>query len=180
MELQKDLEFVRSAVMELESYLTAGSAYQLLLPGLPRLTLGTLRLALARLEGLMDDRSRAEAQRLRSETEHLCQRWLANTRQKARQELPERISTWTAYLKDLSDDPAEAAFEYPGRVRDRAMITLLSQDIEAGFELQRRIDAADDLLRQFFVPGGFIWQTECAPAFPPEVFWFLYGNVPGR
>lgn len=180
MDLQTDLDFARSAVMELESFLTAGSAFRLLpggRPGWPRLTIGTLRLALARLEGLRDERLRAETQRLRFETDRLCQRWLANTRLKARQELAERLNTWTDYLMELVDDPAGSARAYASRVRERAMITLLAQDFDAGFELGRRIEAADELLRRRFEAGRFIWQAECAPAFPPEIFWFLYGKA---
>jgi hypothetical protein len=80
-------------------------------------------------------------------------------------------------LQEIRRDPEEHLDYYRYEVRVRVLISLLHADIkEIEPAQQERIDGLDILLRAFFNPGDFIWEPELAIGFPPDPFWYLWGN----
>ncbi len=154
-----DLEYLKAAVPELETYLLSNQLYYPLGARLPQLTLGGILLALAR-EG-----PRAEAFRARVETLREARRsaWEA----KAAREIPSRYRLWLDYLAEYRDDPLEAARLYPQNVRLRAMLTLLGQE---------RCDS-DLFLQSVFREGEFVWRDVPAQNFSRATFWYLFGKL---
>jgi len=57
-------------------------------------------------------------------------------------------------------------------------LQLLMKDAEGipAEEIQL-LDGLDKLLRSAFKPGNFIWEADLASGFPPQVYWYLYGEV---
>ena len=161
MNLSQDLIYFEAGVRELEDYLVSQEVYWTISGDstLPRLTLGGLVLARQRL-GPPAETPGAELDAIRS-------RWQSAWWTKARQEIKSRSGLWKNYLLDYLESPASHADEYPQQVRLRAMIALLGG----------QGDEMDDYLREAFVPGGFIWEIECAGRFEADTFWFLFGRL---
>ena len=59
------------------------------------------------------------------------------------------------------------------------MLHLLQQEAreipDPELELLHRMDR---FLQSVLVPGAFVWEAEIAPAFPGDVYWYLYGSLP--
>ena len=39
------------------------------------------------------------------------------------------------------------------------------------------LDGLDKLLKSTFKPGKFIWEADIASGFPPQIYWYLYGEI---
>jgi hypothetical protein len=143
----------------LENYLLSQELYYPIGSHLPPLTLGGILLALARM-GARAEQFRAPAEALRSKRRSA---WEA----KATREVKARSELWLNYLAEYRDDPKTGARLYSQNVRYRAMLTLLGQPA----------DDADGFVKSVFKEGDFVWEEECAPNFPREAFWFLFGTL---
>jgi hypothetical protein len=182
-----DLHFIEACAPELEAYLLASEIYWPLaqpkgLAALPRLTVGSLLLALRRLSAVEVDLPAPQAVRLtraraRIETQRL--RWTAAIGTKMALEMRARSNLWRAYLDDLSDSPRPNAELFPTEVRQRAMLQLVATAPELDplpVEVRFALQGFDARLRGMFVAGAFVWEEQLAPAFPPPEYWFLYGR----
>ncbi len=103
--------------------------------------------------------------------------------ERAVSELGARIREWTVYLRDLmlSNRLAADTTRYEYLADNRVIIEELVQKLgEAPFKLAEHIRhdvvALDHRLMARWAPGAFIWTAVWTPAYPPDVYWWLYGH----
>ena len=107
-------------------------------------------------------------------------RWQVAWERKASWELRSRLRQWGNVLKEIRQDPEEHIDYYRSEVRWRVFIQILLSEIKVVETAQQEVlDGQDLLLRAIFSPGDFIWESELAPGFQSDPYWFLWGH-PGR
>jgi hypothetical protein len=159
MPTQKDKLYLEAGVPQLQNYLLSHELYYPLSFELPQLTLGGVLLAVQRMG--------AQAGDLAAQVEFIRSRWQSAWEAKASREIGARSALWLNFLSDYRHDLKAGVRLYPQNVRYRAMLTLLG-NVE---------DESDVLLKGIFKEGGFVWEAECAPNFPRETFWYLFGTL---
>ncbi len=172
---EKDRAYLEAGIPELEDYLLSNELYWPITArgyDLPRLTIGGLLLAQARLEAR---RERIEA--LVAQLDAVRSRWRAAWETKAGREVRSRFGLWSNYLADYRHNPEEHADAYPQEVRYRVMLQILLAELPAPPAEQESLSQLDGLLRASFSPSGFVWEVDLQPGFPREVYWFLYGKL---
>lgn len=166
----QDLQFVNESLPQLQAYLLSKELYWPLRAALPRLTLGALLLALARLEVVQP----VETESLRAQVAAIRAKWRNAWEQKIAREAANRLRLWTQFLSDLAQAPGQNAEAYPAEVRGRVILELLLRELPQLPE-KAALAEAETLLRARLLPGVFLWDTELQLAFPAPEFWFLYG-----
>ncbi len=137
-------------------------------PPYPQLTPGNILLFLRRLQAL------GASSRFQQRLEAIKAQWGAHWAQKAEREIQARLRQWEQYLQDTT----ERAPYYHYKVRERVIIQLLIEDLgDVPPASASRLQALDNLLKQSFVPGAFIWEAPFQAVFPRETYWFLYGTI---
>jgi len=103
--------------------------------------------------------------------------------ERASSELGARIREWTVYLRDLTLSHRLAAdtTRYDYLADNRVIIDELVQKLsEAPFKLAEHVRndvaALDHRLMARWTPGAFIWSPVWSPAYPSDVYWWLYGH----
>ncbi len=176
---EQDRAFFEAGVQELPAYLLADELFWPL-PGpvsLPRLTLGGLLLARARLLGWAAGEDDPSFRRADAELEATRLRWRAAWERKAAREVGARFDLWRNYLQDYRAAPAEHADAYPRQARWRVMLQLLLAELSETPPQAQALGDLDRLLRRHFLPGAFVWEKELAQAFPADRYWYLYGSL---
>jgi hypothetical protein len=159
MSTQKDSRYLSAGVPQLENYLLSKELYYPLTMELPQLTLGGVLLSVARLG--------TQAAKFEEQIKTVRLKWQAAWDAKTNREIKARSELWANYLAEYREDPKSEAHLYFQNVRYRTMLRLMGK-ID---------DVTDVFLRSVIKEGRFIWEEECAPNFPYEPFWFLYGNL---
>jgi hypothetical protein len=95
-------------------------------------------------------------------------------------EIPMRLQQWKTELEDIQD-AGGIDQSYPYNIRVRVIISLLLNELrypvnKAEIELKQM----DDFLMKIIIPGGFIWDEELKPVFPPEKYGYLYVQMKGE
>jgi hypothetical protein len=164
---ESDRRFLTESLPQLQDYLLSAELYWPLDASLPRLTIGAVLLALARLSATQP----AEAERLKMHVEAVHAKWKVAWEQKSARETANRLRLWTQFISDYRSAPEQQADSYPQEVRGRVILQLLhaAQTTETDLFLKSRL-----------VPGGFIWDADLESAFPMADFWFLYGKLSNR
>ncbi len=171
----KDKTFLEASLPDLKDYLLSD---ELLWPitarsqELPRLTIGGVLLARARLTA-----SGEQIESLVQELDVIRSKWRVAWETKAGREIGMRSRLWSNYLEDYRRDPYRYASTYRHEIRTRVMIHFLTEELPDVPPEGKLIDSLDVMLKKFFVPGDFIWDTEIQNGFPSEAFWFLYGTL---
>ena len=181
-----DLGYFELALGELESYLLSKDLYwprkALVAVGgktYPQLTIGGLLMALVCVRAKTQAVSiESQLIKLESQLERLQMQWRAAWDVKARWEFRSRLRQWTTYLKEVNLDPGEFGAYYHFQVRWRAILELLRVDIgDVDSQDLELLQEADSILQTRFISGEFIWDLELQPGFPPDDYWFLWGNL---
>lgn len=185
----RDVALCGAMADEMEDYLKAKELFwepNRRRPGgaeLPKLTLGGLLLAMRRLQALRDrlapDQLGALTRAGRELAHHRTQ-WRARYGAKLARDLRSRLDAWAWYLDDCERQGEPAIVHYPHQVKTRVKVDLLL-DEAAGVALEveesrQRQAALDERLRADFVAGDFCWLAPLVTGFPPERFWYLYGQ----
>ncbi|MDX1616507.1 MAG: hypothetical protein R3300_19510 [Candidatus Promineifilaceae bacterium] len=183
--LREDLVVMEAMAAEMDEYLRSRSLfYPLGRADLPRLTLGGYLMRQHRLVALRDLLSEAEQQRLDDAMAVYRQALVEKVvsfEQRAHEELHARARQWSEYLKELRRPGFSAGDYYPSAVEPRLMIAVLLEKLSMPpYELDERvveeIRVYDNVLRNHWQPGEFIWFEAWQPAYPPDQFWWLYGR----
>jgi hypothetical protein len=187
--LEQDLQYLRLAAGSLEDFLLSDNTYWPLpeLAGsretyaVSRLSLGGLLSVLARISArTMTHAQREEFEGLRAKVEQAKNRWRSHWMQKAEKEFPQRLTLWQNFLGDLNPRSPSAQNEYRNEVRWRVMLELLQGEADQlPPDAEARLASLDSRLRALWRQDGFVWDDELAKAFPPDGFWFLYGQLAG-
>ncbi|CAG1014631.1 hypothetical protein ANAEL_05033 [Anaerolineales bacterium] len=159
MTTQKDQQYLTEGIPQLQDYLLSEQLYYPLNMSLPQLTLGGILLALQRMG--------TQASKFEAQVEAVRSKWRSAWDAKSSREVRARSGLWMNFLSEYRDDPKAGVRLYSQNVRYRAMMSLLGK-IE---------DDTDVFLKSVFREGKFVWEEECAPSFPRETFWYLYGTL---
>ena len=180
--MNQDWEYLQAAVEELVDYLHSQVVHWRLSPKIarkaptqfPGLTVGNICLARERLSAQKDFSEMAAFQQVCGQMDEIRKAWRVNWANKAEREFGERLRLWKAYVSE------EMAFEhstseYRNQVRLRTILELLKSEVlQTKAEEIALLQALDDQVLIFTLPGGFVWDNDTQPGFPEEKFWFLY------
>lgn len=181
-----DLGYLQAGIPELEKYLLSQELYWPLSagppagePAYPRLTLSGLLLAQARLHARpLTSQQRDELARLDEDMDDVRSRWRSAWGRKAAQDFSARLRLWRDFLEEYRENADSNHDRFTYEVSRRVMMHLLLPDAD-GLP-QAEIDllqGLDKLLRAVLVPGMFVWEAELEPGFPPDTYWYLYGEL---
>ncbi|MGD8405330.1 MAG: hypothetical protein PVJ21_16850 [Anaerolineales bacterium] len=172
---EKDKAYLEAGIPELEDYLLSDELYWPITArcyDLPRLTVGGLLLAKARLEARGE---RIES--LMAQLDEIRSNWRVAWETKASRGVQARMRLWGNYLSDYRQNPEGYAEAYPYEVRYRVMMHLLLDELSDPSVEQKELSQLDSLLRVNLISGDFIWEAELQSGFPREVYWYLYGTL---
>jgi len=172
---EKDKTYVEAGIPELEDYLLSDELYWPITARgftLPRLTIGGILLAKARLEARNE-----QIDSMTARLEVVRSKWRAAWEAKAGREVQARMRLWGNYLSDYRQNPEGHADAYPHEVRYRVMLHLLINELSAPPPEQKELVQLDSLLRVNLISSGFIWETELQAGFSRGVYWYLYGKL---
>ncbi len=168
----QDLQFLTESLPQLQDYLLSTELYWPLTGSLPRLTPGSLLLALARMSAIQP----RAAEKAREQLDVVCAQWRVAWEKKAAREMANRLRLWSNFLSDYRSVPEQHADGYPQEVRGRVILQLLLAEAPDAPE-KSSLQELDVLLKLRLISGGFIWEAALQPAFPQGEFWFLYGKL---
>lgn len=182
-DLEKDWNFLRAALPDLQEYLLSDKLYWPLSgrvgergESVLQLTPGNLLLALKRLRSFPWPAARAEELEKLADAFHQTRdRWLSNWRRKVEKELPVRLKRWAEFLGESGKSGTRDLPVYRYEVRIRVILQLLLDELvnisTPSIEQIRHLDLR---LRAVTQVGEFVWQPELADGFAAEDFWYLY------
>ena len=178
----KDLRFLTAGVEILEDYLLSNNLNWPVSTGVPyhhQFNLGNLELVLTRLQNFkLTPAQQTRLDTLVAQINTIRERWRSTWGQKAGTEFHFRLNLWRNFLIDY-EESAELNFDrYAHEVTQRVQLQLLMKDAEGILtEEIELLDGLDKILRSTFKPGNFIWEADLASGFPPQLYWYLYGEV---
>jgi hypothetical protein len=181
--LVKDLKIVEEIAVQMKDYLASEEVFwQRISDDELQPTIGGFLLRQHRLlaleDYLLDDSERLRLQAVIKKFEEAVTDQPRRFETKARQELEVRTQQWAKALQELLEDEAPSLAYYRADVQTRATITALSERLASiPNAVAEKIEALDKLLRQHWQTGEFIWPPEWKPAYPAQVYWWLYGKL---
>jgi hypothetical protein len=168
---EQDIQFLMESLPQLQAYLLSNELYWPLSGSLPRLTLGSLLLALARMDVVQPE----SAEKYRQQVEIVRAKWRMAWEKKAVRETANRLRLWSQFLLDYVSAPEQYADSYPTEARGRAILQLLLREAPDTPE-KATLAELDAILKPRLASGGFLWENKLQAAFPENDFWFLYGT----
>ena len=168
----QDLRFLKESEVSLQEYLLSNELYWPLSASLPRLTPGSLLLALA----CCRVSAPVEAQKVFIQIEIVQKKWPTAWGKKATREITNRLRLWSEFLSDYLKAPDQDLESYRTEARGRTILQLLLVDIPEPQAVKALADL-DDVVKTHLLPCEFLWEPELQPVFPKSDFWFLYGNL---
>lgn len=183
--LERDLRVLAAMASSLTPYLYEDELYGYLAGNLPKLTLGGLLLRLHRLTCLEDMLS-AEQQTLlhdaRINLEAERADWAVHFEGKIKHELRARLEALELFVRECDEDALPCVAHYPAQAEKRTIIHHLAEEAdELGIledDVRARIRQVDQKLRALLREGDFVTDEVLRPAYPADVFWWLYACVP--
>jgi len=173
--IEQDKAYLEAGIPEVGDYLLSQELFWPISArgfSLPRLTVGGILLAKARLEA-RDERIES----LVAQLDGIRLKWQVAWETKAGQEVQTRLRLWSNYLSDYRHNPEGHADAYPHEVSYRVMLHLLLAELPSPPPEQAALSQLDSLLRTSLVGDDFIWDADLQNGFPREAYWFLYGKL---
>ena len=180
-----DLEIVEGMIPVLEDYIIKDDVYRtVILPTSAgdqniRMTGGDLLARLHRLNGERGDLNAAQQQRLdaaQGKADEIIRSLKTRFNQRLLREMKARLDSLRWFFDDCGGDRQRCRVEYPFEMRNRQRIEeILKQtgkDVPA--DLMALLSRVDKRIREFGVPGGFIWTPRVEKVYPREPYWYLY------
>jgi hypothetical protein len=182
-----DFHYVQAGLEDLVNYLLSDEVFWPLNvsspagePDYPRLTLGGLLLAQARLAAYQLSRDQTvQVDQLNSKLDLIRSKWRVAWENKAGHSFSVRLRMWRDFIEEYKSSPQDNTDRYAYEVRLRAMLNLLKS--EGGGKNQAEVDllsGLDAYLKSVLVVDGFVWASDIQNGFPAKVYWYLYGYLP--
>lgn len=168
-----DLRFLTEALSTLQDYLLSNELYWPLSGSLPRLTPGSLLLALKRMEVVQP----LQAKKLQAQIDLVRGKWRTAWEKKIARETANRLRLWSQFLSDYANAPEQNADSYPSEARGRAILQLLLWEMPADAPEKSALPEMETLLKVKLHSGEFLWDADLQTAFPKTDFWFLYAKL---
>jgi hypothetical protein len=188
MSFQYELRFLEAGLDNLESYLLSNDLYWP--PGIqanygeppyPSLTPGSILLAKKKAEIQIKEsihKTRMDTCQVR--WEQITSQWKVAWNKKSELDFQARLRLWRDFLDDLREKPEAHSDRYRYEITRRVQQQLLqTQQIQLEAEQITMLSILDKRLRTILKPGLFIWETDLEVGFPPDEFWYLYGDIQG-
>lgn len=176
MSIENDITTLETFLSEFDPYLKSDIVFwNVGKSNVPALTLGSillLRRTLSARRTQLDPEQSKNFARLDLLANDLLNQWVANVERKTLSEISSRLNVWDSAFDELAD-------HYPQAVYSRVYLALLMPLVAHLGEAERfrqRLNELDSRLRGMFTMGNFVWDAAIAPAFPGELFWYLYGK----
>ena len=164
----EDERFFVAAAAELEDYLNSPVLFWPIHSEFQPLTPGNLLLAQAKTNAYYPTVLPTGVANANTILEHARQDHPAAWREKAAADFHARVNQLNILLEEVNRGGINVI------LRGRAILALLVREVSEAPEFQDPLAALDQHLRKVVEPGEFIWQAELIPAFPSDVYWFLY------
>lgn len=183
-----DFGYTQAALVEMESYLLSDEVFWPITgsppegsPDYPRLTLGSLLLSQTRLMAYsLTPTQAALRERVIAEIERIRSKWRVRWEKKAGRSFSVRLRMWRDYLEEYTASPQDNGNRYAYEVRLRVMLELLRLEGGGQAEKIKMLSGLDKSLKSMLEMNGFIWECEVQSGFNREVYWYLYGKLPGK
>ena len=104
--------------------------------------------------------------------------WRANIERKAVREFAGRLRSWSWFVDEAGLEQKAAVRHYAQEAYGRTYLQLLLellQNHSTHAALAAQLAARDAQLRSVWEPARFVWDAQLQPAFPADVYWYLYG-----
>lgn len=190
-EVDRDLREASAMTDALESYLRQSALYGsvsggfLSLSNMPSLTVGALVMRLRRLDvlseaGQLDSTQRDRLRAISREHDRIYAENRQRYAAKLRREVESRLKAARQFFDECHADPKACARNYPPEVNRRtiaqeALIRMEALNIAPDDDLKALIRRTDNHLRRAAnQDADFLWSAALAPAYPQNVFWWLY------
>ena len=187
--VEYDLRYLSAGIDLFEKYLLSEDLYWPIgiqavngEPPYPYLTLEGLLLFQQRLQGrsLSTDQW-AAYYRCSEKFERVHHQWQVAWDRKATKGFHSRLRMWGNYLSEYRDDAEGHADRYPYEVRLRVMLHLIQTGLIGKLVSEmEQLSTLDNLLHTWLVRGQFLWEHALENSFPREIYWYLYGSLPGK
>lgn len=183
--LERDMATLAAMLEHLDDYLMSDATrWEMGKPDMPPMTIGGILMRLRRLpdrQSMLYEFEREGLRHAREQFERTIEDHVVRFEQRAHQELGARLREWTTYLRDLSSRRAAERSHYAYRADTRLVIgELIARLSQPPFKLQVQIlgdlDALDSRLRSRWVDGAFVLDSVWESVYPPDEYWWLYGN----
>jgi hypothetical protein len=168
----RDYAFLSEALPQLQEYLLSNELFWPLNATMPRLTPGSMLLALTRLQVGQP----AQAQKLRQQFEETRGKWRVAWDKKAAREISNRLRLWSNFIADYEKAPAHAAGDYPAQVRGRVILQLLTLETP-DFSEKSALAYLDARFKARTSLADFLWDANLQAIFPKADYWFLYEKL---
>jgi hypothetical protein len=184
--IEYDLNFLQAGLADLEIYLLSDELYWSIDAAAPageapypRMTLGNLFLARARLSGRrLSTVERFELENFNKRMQNIHQQWLVAWGKKSAREFSARLRLWRDFLEEYRSKPWNNLDRYAYEVTRRVVLHFLSSEAkEIPAEEIELLAGLDVLLRAAFQPGSFVWSEKLKSSFPESPYWYLYGSL---
>jgi hypothetical protein len=165
---------LNEALPQLQEYLLSNELYWPLSSSLPRLTPGSLLLAMVCVRAT----SPMDAHRLDGQMEAIRAKKPTAWGKKVEREITNRFRLWSQFLSDYKNTPDQNQDWYLGEIRGRTILQLLL--VEHPEPVTPEKMALVDLEKSLKIrpiPGKFLWEPELEPFFEKNEFWFLFGKL---
>lgn len=181
-----DLGYLQAGVKILKNYILSSDIYWTIgvrpppgEPAYPQLTLGGLLLAMARLRSRqLPLPLQAAFTHLENEFEAIRLGWQVAWESKATHEFHARLFLWRDFLEEYRAHPRNNIDRYAYEVSRRVMLQLLSPDAVQVPQIEEKLlEGLDKILKSILMPGKFVWDELLAFGFPPQTYWYLYGQL---
>ena len=151
----------------------------------PSLTIGALLMRLHRLRAIdaaLTAEQKAKLTEIEARNEAVRSEWSVHYNEKMISEATSRLHMIETFFADCADEPRSCYSNYPPEAMRRTIVQDIDNELhrlslsDAHLEMMmRRIDGQ---LHRFATKGEFIWADELQPAYPADVYWWLYASPP--
>jgi len=185
--LRHDLVVLQAFTRRVGDYLMSDATrWDLGMADMPPLTIGGILMRRRRLAALAGQLHVTERDVLRAANDAFdatVREHVVRFEGRAQAEVGDRLREWTHYLRDLAgskrlaSDLKQYAYEADTRVVILELIEILSAPpYRLPAHIPDDLAAVDRRLRARWEPGAFIWDPVWQAAYPPDVYWWLYGR----
>lgn len=183
--LSHDLYILEVMLNQLEAYLDSDATYWPMQgEGIPKLTIGGCLMRLGRLRALrhrLTQVDQIQLDELEQAFEKLARENVVRFERRSHDELHARLREWTTYLRNASSKMVRDRAHYANTVDMRMVITALMEKLQKPpFRMDAQViedvGRMDNYLKAQWQEGEFVWAEVWKEAYPPQNYWWLYGN----
>lgn len=181
--LNRDLDVFDEMLFELEAYLHGrDNHWELANPEMPLLTLGGMLMRHQRLTMMQEQLDFTRLpwfEQASGRFKRILRENVVDVERRAHAELHLLVYDWMKYISvGMGKDPIRYTDVAESRVVIEALFDLLKQPpYKLDQYFMGEMQLFDENLRQRWQSGEFVWPLPYQQAYPPEKYWWLYGQV---